>query len=295
MKGGFFVLWEKCRYKITSKVIGYFQFSKLFYTGSASSSNEISKNLISDVVEGVESIGNNQGLQIRENCINALLAGILNRSNGSLSTQGSVNSEVGNCFNFTIDDVRNFNDDPNEVIDYFVYSGWEPADCEFIDFLGNVNILDADNSSSSANCGTIGFSGGDDNLFCELPSTITGLIQVIIEFENGNGLQNEQCQQKAELALYSLFVGNENFQQGTNYFSNKTSFKNKIYALNLILESEDYPTAINFLNSLNFSNPEEQNYKRAQLIFLDYMTSEEEYELSELDYQFLKNETIHSK
>jgi len=278
---------------------------ELFESSNSSNANFIRNNSTDFNHLGIRIDYNNEGVQITENCFSDLFVGISISTTGVLSQQGNLEEEAANCIDMIINGTEEiFNYNTNEDLLYYVYELRPDTDCERptrigsgIMDAGKVEILDSEILSAIGECGTFNIvSNPPISLSCNLPGSIVGLMDYISEIEN-NGLNefNEKCYRKAMNTLYSKVLKDNKVIDGINFYSNLSEFNDKIYALNLMLETESFENGLAFINSNTSENGTQQNYLEAQKIYINFRKNGLNYELSESDYNFLKFEAVNSK
>jgi hypothetical protein len=274
-------------------------------TGTAlASTGSTSSNLIkSNIFNSNGNASLNDGINSHEylsNCFNNTTGSNITLYGGSSigDKQGNESDAASNCFYGSGDNITT--GVSTSPFTYFIKNTTPLQDCKHPGYslTGNYSVNDENNSSEFLiPCGSTFADYSTFRLDDKLPSTIDSLIilekKLIKEIEKiekdlkktlkqkkEESYGKKKTLRKVEDATIIAKHAKEGRESAIKYASSKSSFAHKIMALSFIGESGDLSRTRKYLRSLPESQEQEIDFKKAQIIYLDYLSDKGRYKLS---------------
>ena len=268
-------------------------------------SNSIYDNAFYGSISGGCTVSYENSIQYLTNCFAGSQYADIDFINGSIfPSQGNDQLSAGNCFS----DALRFSvgSNVNEIV-YYTKDGFSnPSNCKNPgtgNFQENLSIAEA-----SESCGTNGLFGNlDPNLVdCVIPIGITLQNEMIDDLwaEIANVHNDSTLTQWEKDWLITKFktcildiinaqaivaLDDDRLSDAIQLFSSQNDFNQQIMAYGLLVNYGDITGSIQYLNSLNPIEPEEQDFIQTQQIYLDYLQDPSNYVLSNVDSSYIRS------
>ncbi len=287
--------------------------------------NYIHDNRVADGVRGLAVVRNNDGLSFFKNCFENL--GITTQGetfgggielftdNNILPTVHMTQENIGglaadNCFENVEDDIYEAisTNLPNNHFVYLVEPDYPITDCRVPALKNFINVEDADSDgenrcenppvnppsytpTSSSKCTIPVSEAGLENSITQIENDINSLLPV----DSSDITKRKEiydllvCLKRLKMELIRNFVRNNKEDQVEIRFGTEEDPYVRTYAYSHLVNTEHYTEALSYLDGVQDTRDDWQDFKQAQLINLRRLQDYETFAITQQEIEFLYN------
>jgi len=211
-------------------------------------------------------------------------------------TQGSQQASAGNCFNFG---ARIKTGNGISPFDYWTKDGFDPqchpiSNCKYPGGCNGFSISESD-EESEVDCETNIIGDPPSELNCECGSGLTGCTDAIASirttiagFGGSTGddiliAQYSRCLDSLIRTYIDTTLASGQVEDCIDFLSVQPEFRYRAMAYGIIIHNLEYTRVSDFLDTLETSKTEEQDFVNVQKIWLNYLMSIDTFKLSAAD------------